>query len=122
MLFKPKTSGAAAEVAKSHYNILQAIADNFQHRVVIFDNQGKTLTNLKSPETVDEYLQRFKLHFIKENKEKHRGQIYFTLHRIHSKVPLSEIRKHHVIATLLKKYDTKMTAHLWREDEIKISN
>ena len=88
--FKPKTASAAGEVAKSHFTLLRAMHDNFTDSVSIFDNQGKPLKDLKTPKTVDAYLRHFQMHFVKENKEKKRGPMYYAIHRVYSKVSIGE--------------------------------
>ena len=49
-------------------------------------------------------------------------EFYYALHRIRSKIPISEIRKHADVASRLSKVKGRMTLHPWSEDDLRISN
>jgi hypothetical protein len=78
----------------------------------------KKFTALKS---YDEYLRHFNLEFVKGNQQKRRNPIYVVHHRIISNVSLGEIRKHWSVSDLLKRVNTRMTKHLWNEQETRIA-
>ncbi|KAL7565868.1 hypothetical protein ACA910_007426 [Epithemia clementina (nom. ined.)] len=118
--FKPSASGNNTEVAKTHFAILQAINDIYPE-VTIYDNYGNTLSNPLSLKRYDAYLRHFKLQFVRANEQKKRQSLYLAFHRIRSAVPITEIRRHSTIAHLLLKVNTRLTVHLWNEEETRIS-
>jgi hypothetical protein len=120
-LFRPTNESGNSEVARTHFNILKTIYDNYPDETTIFDNYGSTMKEFKNPKTYDQYLRHFKLQYVKGNKYKNRNPIYLAFHRLQSTVPISEIRKHHVIAALLQKVNTRLTTHNWKEDETRIA-
>lgn len=42
-------------------------------------------------------------------------------HRLITLVPISELRKHHVVSSILTKHKARMTVHMWTEDDVHIS-
>ena len=48
--------------------------------------------------------------------------MYIVYHRILSSVPIGEIRRHAIISSLLQKLNTRMSIHLWSEDDTDIAN
>lgn len=122
-LFRPSNDNTNAHVAKTHYTILRAISQIYSDTpLTIFDNFGRTMASFPALKSYDAYMRHFKLHYVKGNETKRRKPIYLVYHRIHSSVPLSEIRRNEVIFTLLRKVNTIMTTHMWKEDETHISN
>ncbi|KAL7574196.1 hypothetical protein ACA910_014871 [Epithemia clementina (nom. ined.)] len=119
-LFKPTASGKNTEVASTHFAVLQAIQEIYPE-TTIFDNFGNTLSKIQALKSYDAYLRHFKLQYVKPNETKKRGAIYMCFHRIRSSVPISEIRRHSTIATLLSKVNTRLTVHQWSEDDTRIS-
>jgi hypothetical protein len=118
-VFLPKNNATNPTVANTHYSILASIKQFFPD-TKIYDNFGsemKTFT-LKS---YDEYLRHFKLEFVKGNEDKRRGPIYMVHHRIISTVSLGEIRRHWTVADLLKRVNTRVTKHLWNEQDTRIA-
>ena len=77
---------------------------------------------LDSIKNYNEYKRSFNLHYSKGNKIKHRTPIYIVIHRITSKIPIGEIRRHTAIASLLSKIRARMNVHQWTEDDVCISN
>jgi hypothetical protein len=121
-LFRPKTSAGNTEVARTHYAILKTINEIYSDTTTIYDNYGSTMKEFSAPKSYDEYLRHFKLQYVKANTDKNRKPIYLVFHRFRSTVPISEVRKHTVISSLLQKQSTRMSTHLWTEDETRISN
>jgi hypothetical protein len=120
-LFRPSSANGNADVARTHYAILQQIHKNFPDETVIFDNYGNKLHSFASPTSFIAYLRHFSMQYAKPNLAKKRNGVYMVHHRIHSSVPISEIRKHQDISALLVKVNTRMTIHQWKEDEVHIS-
>jgi hypothetical protein len=120
-MFKPKNTGSNAEVATTHYKILQTIKQIYPD-VKIFDNYNVELNKFSEMKSYAEYLRHFNLQFVKQNDKKNRKPLYLCFHRIITPVSLSEIRRHTLVATLLSKVNTTMTTHLWKEDETRIAN
>ena len=122
-MFRPKDDKQSTEVARYHFAILQTIAKVYPE-VKIFDNRGTKLNRRKidSLETYSAYLRHYDLHYSKGNKNKNRTPIYMVVHRVLSRIPLSEIRRHFSVDEKLKHSNAKMTKHMWKEDEIRISN
>ena len=120
-LFRPNTSSHNTEVAQTHYNILCCITHLYPEAQV-FDNFGKTMKEFPLLKTFDAYLRHFKLQFVKANPNKKRNAVYLSFHRIRSSVSISEIRKNSEVAALLSKQNTRLTVHLWKEDETQIAN
>ena len=88
----------------------------------MFDNFGKTMKEFPLLKTFDAYLCHFKLQFVKANPNKKCNAIYLTFHPIQSSISISEIRKNSEVAALLSKQNTRLTIHLWKEDETQIAN
>jgi hypothetical protein len=120
-LFRPSDDSNNSEVARTHFTILKTINDIYPDETTIFDNYGATMKEFPTPKSYDQYLRHFKLQYVKGNQGKNRNPIYLAFHRLHSTIPISEIRKHHVIAALLQKVNTRLTTHHWLEDETRIS-
>ena len=120
-LFQPNTSSHNTEVAQTHYIILCFITHLYPEAQV-FDNFGKTMKEFPLLKTFDAYLCHFKLQFVKANPNKKRNAICLTFHRIRSSVPISKIHKNLEVAALLSKQNTRLTLHLWKEDETQIAN
>ena len=120
-LFRPKGEENNTKVAKTHYAILKVITDIYPN-VQVFDNFGSTVKEFPQLKSYDEYLRHFRLQYVKSNEKKNRGSIYLAFHRIRSTVPISEIRKHSSVLMLLQKVNTRLTVHLWKEDETRIAN
>ena len=72
--------------------------------------------------TFDAYLRHFKLQFVKANPNKKRNAIYLMFHHIRLSISISEIQKNSEVAALLCKQNTRLTIHLWKEDETQIAN
>ena len=121
-LVRPKKEGDNTEVARTHFAILKTIAETYPDTTDIYDNFGVTMKEFEKPKSYDSYLRHFKLQYVKGNKEKKRNPIYLVFHRMNSSVPISELKKHSVVAALLQKVNTRMTNHLWNEDETTIAN
>lgn len=122
-LFRPSDDKTNTHVAKMHYTILRAMTQIYaDSNLKIFDNFGKPIDSFPTLKSYEEYLRHFKLHYVKGNATKNRKPIYLVFHRIHSPVPLSEIRRNEVIADLLRKINTTFQLHHWKEDETNISN
>jgi hypothetical protein len=119
--FQPKTSGKNADVAQTHYQLLQAIKEIYPE-VKIFDNYNEEINQFPPLKSYAEYLRHFNLQFVKHNEKKNRQPQYLSFHRIITSVSLSEIRRHTIIASLLRKVNTRLTNHLWKEDETRIAN
>ena len=122
-VFRPQDDQANNQVAKHHYAILQIIAKVYPE-VKIYDNRGAHLKakRIESLKTYSAYLRHFDLHYSKGNKSKNRSAIYVVIHRFLSRIPISECRKHFSVQEKLKSGTAKMTRHMWREDETRISN
>ena len=120
-LFWPNTSSHNTEVAQINYNILCCITHLYPEAQV-FGNFGKTMKEFPLLKTFDAYLHHFKLQFVKANPNKKRNAIYLSFHRIHSSISNSEIHKKSEVAALLSKQNTRLTVHLWKEDETQIAN
>ena len=120
-LFRPNTSSHNTEVAQTHYKILCCIT-NLYPEAQVFDNFGKTMKEFPLLKTFDAYLHHFELQFVKANPNKKRNAIYLSFHRIHSSVSISKICKNSEVVVLLSKQNTRLTIHLWKEDETQIAN
>ena len=120
-LFQLNTSNINTEVAQTHYNILCCITHLYPEAQV-FDNFGKTMKEFPLLKTFDTYLRHFKLKFVKANPNKKHNAIYLTFHQIRSSISTSKIRKNSEVAALLSKQNTRLTIHLWKEDETQIAN
>ena len=120
-LFHPDSSRNITEVAQTHYNILHCITHLYPEAQV-FDNFGKTIKEFPLLKTFDAYLHHFKLQFVKANPNKKSNAICLTFHHIRSSVSISKIRKNSEVAALLSKQNTRLTVHLWKEDETQIAN
>ena len=122
-MFRPKDDKQSTEVARYHYAILQTIAKVYPE-VKIYDNRGTRLSRKKieSLQSYTAYLRHYDLHYSKGNRNKSRTPIYMVVHRILSRIALSEIRRHFSVDEKLKSSHAKMTRHMWKEDEIRISN
>jgi hypothetical protein len=119
-LFQPKNDSNNSVVAKTHYSILSSIKQFFPTSQV-YDNYGCEMKKFTALKSYDEYLRHFNLEYVKGNKEKRRNPIYVVHHRIISNVSLGEIRKHWSVSDLLKRVNTRMTKHLWNEQETRIA-
>ena len=122
-VFRPQDDQANSQVAKHHYAILQIISKVYPE-VKIYDNRGAHLRSkrIESLKSYSAYLRHFDLHYSKGNKNKNRTAIYVVIHRFLSCIPISEIRKHFSVQEKLKSGSAKMTRHMWKEDETRISN
>ena len=121
-LFRPKKEGDNTEVARTHFAILKTINENYNDTTDIFDNFGQKMIKFSALKSYDQYLRHYKLQYVKGNPHKNRPPIYLVFHRINSSVSISELRKHTVISALLQKVNTRMSTHIWLEDETRISN
>ena len=119
--FQPTNSGNNTEVAKTHYKILQEIKDIYPE-VKIYDNYNEEISEFPQLKSYAAYLRHFNLQFVKHNEKKNRKSLYLAFHRIVTPVSLSKIRRHTIISSLLRKVNTKITTHLWKEDETRIAN
>ena len=123
-VFRPEDD-KSDEVALHHFDILYTIAQ-VHPQIKIFNNRGAKLNRkkLEAMRAYTEYLQNYDLHYHKGNKNKERSPIYVVIHRLQSKISLSEIRRHTSVDAKLKaeKLKTKMTRHMWNENETRISN
>ena len=120
-LFRPTNENKSSEIALTHYKILKTINEIYPDETTIYDNFGQTIKEFKPPKSYDEYLRHFSLQYVKGNESRKRKPIYMAFHRLLSTVPISEIRKHVVVSTLLQKVNTCLTIHQWKEDETNIS-
>jgi hypothetical protein len=118
--FRPKNSSTNSVVANTHYSILSSIKQFFPDSQV-YDNYGNEMKKFTALKSYDEYLRHFNLEFVKGNQDKRRTPMYVVHHRIRSNVSLGEIRKHYSVSDLLKRVNTKMTKHLWLEQETRIA-
>ena len=120
-LFQPKNSGNNTDVAQTHYKILQEIKSIYPE-VQVFDNYNEEINEFPPLKNYAEYLRHFNLQFVKHNEKKNRKSLYLCFHRIVTPISLGEIRRHTVISSLLRKVNTRLTTHLWKEDETRIAN
>ena len=118
--FQPKNNANNSVVANTHYSILSSIKQFFPDTQV-YDNYGVEMKKIIALKTYDEYLRHFNLEFVKGNPAKRRNPIYVVHHRFISTVSLGEIRKHWSVADLLKRVNTRMTKHLWNEQDTRIA-
>ena len=122
-VFRPEDD-KSDEVALHHFDILYTIAQVYP-QIKIFNNRGAKLNRkkLEAMRAYTEYGQNYDLHYYKGNKNKERSSIYVVIHRLQSKISLSKIRRHTSVQEKLnaKNLKTKMTRHMWNENETRIS-
>ena len=119
-VFRPKKS-ESAKVANTHFSILHVMRQVYPE-VKIFDNQGRAIKDMERLKNYTDYARHFNLQYFKGNDKKFRSPMYLVFHRLRSRVPISEIRRHHSISARLKRHEARMVLHQWKEDETRISN
>ena len=119
-LFRPDKN-ENTKVASTHFSVLQVIRQVYPE-VTIFNNHGRKVKDLNTLKNYNDYARNYELHFMKGNDKKQRDPLYLIFHRIHSRVPISQIRRHHSVEQRLKEHKGKMLVHHWKEDETRISN
>ncbi|TAD88425.1 MAG: hypothetical protein EAY75_05425, partial [Bacteroidetes bacterium] len=90
--------------------------------VKIFDNHGEHIKDFSAFHSTEDYESHFNLHFRKGNTQKRRDSVYSIYHRLHTPIPIRDIRNHRKLQNLLKHHNTRMTLHAWNEDEHDIVN
>jgi hypothetical protein len=121
-LFRPNKDNAGSEVARMHFALLESIHKIYSDSLTIYDNYNRKLKDFAPPRSYDGYLRHFKVHYSKPNLNKNRKGTYTCFHRVYSTIPIGEIRKHATISALLQKLNTRMSLHLWHEDDTQITS
>ena len=118
-VFRPKKNDT--KVSSTHFAVLQVIRRVYPE-VKIFNNNGGVITDLNRLLVLNDYVRHYNTQFLKGNEEKDQLPMYIVYHRLHSRIPISEIRNHHDVSARLKNVNARMLVHHWQENETRISN
>ena len=119
-IFRPDKN-ENTKVASTHFSVLQVIRQVYPE-ITIFNNHGRKVKDLNTLKNYNDYARNYELHFMKGNDKNQRDPLYLIFHRIHSRVLISQIRRHHSVEQRLKEHHGKMLVHHWKEDETRILN